>query len=112
MSEEFYTAEMARKATDAPAVEAKNTVIRNIEPAIKKQAQKGIGWEFFHIGCKTDSQALPELSAVNQEIKNLLEKNGYQVRKTINGNYYVPRGLQDDNGDGPEHVNYGLLIEW
>ena len=28
------------------------------------------------------------------------------------GESYVPRGLADDDGNGPKHINYGMTVGW
>lgn len=41
-----------------------------------------------------------------------LEELGYNVKLERYGEPYVPRGLADDNGNGPMHRNYGFIISW
>ena len=37
---------------------------------------------------------------------------GYVVKLMKYGGTYIPRGLSDDNGDGPTYINYGLCVGW
>lgn len=50
----------------------------------------------------------PLQSAVIKEFIKL----GYGAKMEIYGDKYVPRGLADDDGHGPEHQNYSLTIRW
>ena len=41
-----------------------------------------------------------------------LKDQGYVVSIEQDGASYVPRGMADDEGDGPEYTNYGFHIGW
>lgn len=47
-----------------------------------------------------------------QRVIDALQKNGFSARMEIYGERYVPRGLADDDGNGPIYQNYALTIRW
>jgi len=43
----------------------------------------------------------------------MLEDLGYTSRWVPQyDDVYAPRGLADDDGDGPSYINYGIHIGW
>ena len=54
----------------------------------------------------------PEPDPLQKAIIAALIKLGYMAKFVSYGDKYVPRGLADDDGNGPEHQNYGIVIGW
>mgnify|MGYP003329660684 CR=1 FL=1 len=50
------------------------------------------------------------LRKIHKGVMAKLQTLGYTTRIDLYGDYYVPRGLQNDDGGGPEHCNYGMII--
>ena len=46
------------------------------------------------------------------DIVHHLNLLGYTMEWQWEGNPYVPRGLQDDDGNGKLYDNFGILISW
>lgn len=47
-----------------------------------------------------------------QQVIDILQKNGFGAKMEIYGEGYVPRGLADDDGNGPIYKNYALTVRW
>lgn len=47
-----------------------------------------------------------------QRVIDALQKNGFSAKMEIYDEGYVPRGLADDDGNGPIYQNYALTIRW
>ena len=104
----------AKTARDisANSKEALNMFLaNNIEPSVRKAAEVGRRRTEVLIKAKPSylSHRVTEFEgAVIKELK------AFGFTATINsyGDVYIPRGLQDDDGSGPEHINFGYIIEW
>jgi hypothetical protein len=59
---------------------------------------------------KVGSHILPNAKQVR--IMDELKSIGYNADLESWGDHYVPRGLQDDHGNGPNHVNLAILVRW
>ena len=53
-----------------------------------------------------------KITSVDQGVVETLKELGYVVSIEQDGASYVPRGMADDEGDGPEYTNYGFHIGW
>jgi len=51
-------------------------------------------------------------NVIQAKIMNKLTDLGYTVKLARHGAEYVPRGLQDDDGRGPKHINWHIHIYW
>lgn len=61
---------------------------------------------------RTEFYRLPEPTTLQKKIIDRLGDFGYQAEMVWDGKRYVPPGLADDMGNGPEHQNYVLKISW
>lgn len=52
------------------------------------------------------------ITPLNYAVCERLKELGYNADITKFGDSYVPKGLADDNGDGPVYTNYGIVITW
>lgn len=109
----FITAREARERANLSEVAAQKW-LKSIEPQIMKAADSNEFSLTFHLDCVdvTFSQRLPDLKPEIKGAVSMLKDMGYNVRYTVYGDRYVPRGLQDDDGKGPMHQNSGLIISW
>lgn len=91
--------------------------IRQIEPNVADLAKSGSRiytcyvtglWNAFDIWEANSQNFTPIQKAVVAKLKSL----GYVVVLGTDGAAYVPRGLQDDDGNGPEKINVCLIIKW
>lgn len=84
---------------------------QDVEPKIKDAASRGLRKIFVDLGsCET--WANPTIDVVHKSAFKELSSLGYTVSFGKDGVPYVPRGLSDDNGEGPRHINYGIHIGW
>lgn len=107
----MISAQDARTITEASGVEVEKYLNSVVEPAIKKAAALGARSVFVHVmSIPTYQGSEPDYKA-SGAIKTLLEF-GYRATWARDGEAYVPRGLADDDGNGVEHVNQGISIQW
>lgn len=108
---EILTAQEAKKLYDESGAEVKKFLL-TIEPHIIKEAKAGKLNTFFLLGSDVAYKIVtptPLQSAIMTSLHNL----GYRVQFVSKyGEAYKPRGLVDDDGDGPTHYNYGFSIYW
>lgn len=88
--------------------------LKQIEQKIVDAAKANQGSYMHHIDAIDVSfnTRLPELEPKLKNACEILKRLGYQVSYTVYGDRYVPRGLQDDDGNGPMYQNCGLKISW
>ena len=107
----MINAREARTITEASGVEVEKYLSTVVEPAIKKAAALGARSAFVYVmSIPTYQRSEPDYK-VSGVIKTLLEL-GYRATWARYGEAYVPRGLADDDGNGVEHVNQGISIQW
>lgn len=91
-----------------------HAMLEKYEQLITAAANEGKSSISVHVG------SVPSHSARNYENTDLLlagavdelQVHGFATSFHPSGEGYVPRGLQDDNGDGPVYINMMLVIEW
>ncbi len=82
----------------------------NFHSGIRRAAMSGYKEYFHSIGhCEG---YLPNLDSLEKKVILELQKLGYSVNYMFHGESYVPRGLADDEGNGPLHKEYGILVKW
>lgn len=53
-----------------------------------------------------------KLTPLDRAVVEKLKQLGYRAGFQRSGDSYIPPGLADDDGDGPLHINYGIMIGW
>lgn len=109
----MITAQQAKALYDESGAEVQAFLRYHVEKQIKDAASGGKrsvtihlgGLEYFH---HLDQEITPLQKAVVDQLKVL----GYTAKIETYGDSYVPRGLADDDGNGPQHRNYGIIIGW
>jgi hypothetical protein len=87
-----------------------NSTIKN---AIIEAANKGNLTTNIYIGsCPSHNSIDKEITCFYGLVIEKLIKLGYTASIDYYGGKYVPKGLQDNYGDGPEYRNYGFIISW
>ena len=82
----------------------------NFHSGIRQAAMNGARQYIHHMGA--EEHILPELTPLEKKALEELGKLGYTHQYIFYGERYVPRGLADDNGDGPGYKNYGIVVKW
>lgn len=77
-----------------------------------RQASMAGKREYKHNIGSTDSHFVPSVSNLEVKVIEELRKYGYIVDLRFYGDSYVPRGLADDDGNGPIYKNYGIMVKW
>lgn len=67
---------------------------------------KHVSWEA--LGLYDEKKPSP----LQERLITELKKYGFAADMRLDGESYVPRGLADDDGNGPEHWNSVLVIKW
>lgn len=109
----MITAKEARQLFETSNVKVKEFLTKEVEPKIIDASTNGKNSIYIHVGARPIRDhspiVLPEVQ--NRAMQELI-KLGYSVRVTNHGEFYIPRGLMSDDGDGPEYQNFGLEIRW
>lgn len=107
----MITAAQAKELYDKSGAEVNNYLQYKIEPQIKKAAESDKRDVYHLIDCEETWKTI-EMTPFQRQIHDKLVELGYQVKFGRYGDVYVPRGLADDDGNGPRHTNYGFQIGW
>jgi hypothetical protein len=109
----MITANEAKEIYDKSGAEVADYLKLNVEQAVKSAAEGGKRSTIVYLGNTqhwTVSQS--DTTPLEKAIVSRLRELGYGAVIRLYGDKYVPRGLQDDNGEGPAHQNYGIHISW
>ena len=107
----MITAAEAKTLYDQSGVEV-DKYLHKIEPEIKAAAISGKRTVFHFIGSR-DVFTHPRPDPLQTRIIEKLRELGYTVQwLDSEGESYVPRGLADDDDEGPSYTNYGIQIAW
>lgn len=104
------TAKEARELTNK-SEKAVQTALVPVYDLIRTNAQKGETSCFWHLDTIEQSYHIP-VESMTQAMIDTLHKHGFHCQVRTQGEAYVPRGLADDEGNGPKHINYGIAIYW
>lgn len=88
--------------------------LKLIEPLIIKAADANEFSIMHHLDTIDVSfgARLPDLEPKIKGAVSMLREMGYNVTYAVYGDRFVPRGLQDDDGNGPMYQSIGLKISW
>ena len=106
----MITAKEAKAIYDESGVEAEH-LMNQFEPKIVEEAKKGHRTAFVLLGSQESFLRL-QPTPLHTQVMDKLSALGYRVSFTVHGGTYVPRGLANDDGEGPTHQNYGFAIHW
>jgi len=109
----MITAKEAKQFYDDSGYEVDQFLTHTVEPVVTDAAKSGKRSIFIFLDSlrpydHLDRVITPLQKAVVAKLKEL----GYHALIRLDGEMYVPRGLADDDGDGPKHQNYGIHIGW
>ena len=109
----MITAEQAKKLYDESGVAVDSYLNRSIAPEIEKAAKAGKRSVFIHVGSEPPYGSTKTLKEqLHSSTMMKLTELGYKVKWDTDGDPYVPLGLADDYGEGPEYINVGIHISW
>ncbi len=109
----MITAKEARQVYDESGAEVNNFLKYKVEIHIVSAAKSGKREVVIHIGTTGPFEYVDQkITPLEWAILDKLKELGYTAKIENYGDSYVPRGLADDDGDGPSHRNYGIHIGW
>ena len=109
----MITAKEAKELYDQSGQEVADYLKHNVEQKIKDAASGGKRQVFIDMGSVRQFRSLQEtITPLQQAVADKLKTLGYRADFKLDGESYVPRGLADDNGNGPTIQNYGIHIAW
>jgi len=107
----MITAKEAKALYDESGAEAKG-LMKSFESQIIEAAKSGKRWIVITIGSSPTTK-MPQPDSVQKRAIELLNELGYVSRWVAQyDDAYVPRGLADDDGNGPSYINCGIHIGW
>ena len=86
--------------------------LKMFDEQVRYYSAKGERKYFYDMGSTEACLALPTLKPLAVSVMSRLKVLGYSVEYCFYGDSYVPRGLADDDGNGPSYKNYGILVRW
>lgn len=109
----MLTANQAKQLYDESGHEVEQFLKNEVEKKVTDAAKGGKRQVFVYLGSVKqfdylDRTVTPLQEAVRWKLKEL----GYSAEFKLDGDKYVPRGLADDNDNGPTIQNYGIQIGW
>lgn len=107
----MINAQQAKQLYEESGVEVRRYLDIEIEPQVIKAAKEGKRKVVIHVGSIEVWNDL-KLNSVHQGVISGLKELGYDAFFGTYGESYVPRGLADAVGDGPQYLNYGFIISW
>jgi hypothetical protein len=111
--ESMLTAKEAKQLYDKSGAEVDQFLKHNVEKEVVKAANGGKRQVFIDMGSVKQFEYLHHtITPLQQAVADKLKELGYRVEIKLDGESYVPRGLADDNGNGPTIQNYGIQIGW
>ncbi len=111
----MITAAQARELTARSEANVER-LLALMEPQIVKAADAGK--DFVAVFVDGLDSSVPLYGArfqptpVQTSVINRLQALGFKAHMAAVGSSYVPRGMQDDDGNGPEYINYTVIVNW
>lgn len=109
----MITAKEAKELYDQSGQEVADYLKYSVEQKVKNAANSGKRQVFIDMGSVKQFEYLRStITPLQQAVADKLKELGYRTEIKLDGESYVPRGLADDNGNGPTIQNYGIQISW
>jgi hypothetical protein len=109
----MITAKEAKELYDQSGAEVNDYLKNTVERIVRKAAEGGKRQVFIDMGSVKQFEYLHHtITPLQQAVADKLKTLGYLTEFRLDGDDYVPRGLADDNGNGPTIQNYGIQISW
>jgi hypothetical protein len=106
-------AKQAKQLYDESGAEVTDFLKHQVEKKVTDAAKGGKRFVFIYLDTIGPFDHVEgKLTPLNRAVVEKLQELGYRARIVLDGERYVPRGLQDDDGNGPSHQNYGIQIGW
>lgn len=104
-------AKEARELYEQTGANVQEYLDNTIEPRVKEAIELGRTQCEVLVDAKETYRRI-EPDTFDKQVITKLKALGYTVSFGFYGDTYVPRGLADDNGEGPVHRNVGFIIGW
>ena len=109
----MINAKEAKELYDKSGQEIADYLKYKVEKEVVKAAEGGKRNTVIHLGSKGMFDHLDQIiTPLQKAVVDKLKELGYRAEIKLYGDKYVPRGVADDDGDGPWHGNYGISISW
>ena len=108
----MINAKEANVIYDRSGQEVKDYLKYKIEPCVVEAAKAGKKQVFVFVNA-IECHHFINISPLTKKVMEKLKELGYTVRYDKDLSHkYIPKGLMDDDGSGPEYVNHGYFIGW
>lgn len=107
----MITAGQARALYDASGTEVDEFIEAKCSKQVKDAANTGKRIYTVHLE-SVAAYTYPASTPLQKNVIAKLKSLGYTAVFGFYDEAYVPRGLADDAGEGPEHRNLGITISW
>lgn len=111
----MITAAEAREIREHSSVRVQE-ILSQLEPDIRASAEKGLSelacYSVRELWTSVEAYNGRHATALQSRVMTELKELGYGVTFAPHGDQYVPRGLADDDGNGPSYQNWCIIIRW
>ena len=109
----MITAKEAKVLYDKSGQEVADYLKYTVEKEVVRAAEGGKRQTIIHLKSLEPFRHLDQvITPLQKAVVDQLKMLGYHAEIKLYGDSYVPRGLADDDGNGPSHQNYGIHIGW
>lgn len=109
----MITAKEAKELYDQSGAEVEQFLKHEVEKRVTDAAKGGKRFVFIDLGYVKQFEYLDRaITPLQQAVADKLKTLGYRADIKLDGDKYVPRGLADDDGNGPKIQNYGIQVSW
>lgn len=109
----MITAKDAKQLYEDSGYEVEQFLTHQVETEVINAAKSGKRQIMIYLGTISPFEYVQNVTTpLHRAVVSRLKELGFHAEIQPYGNKYVPRGLADDDGTGPEHQNFGIHIGW
>jgi len=109
----MITAQEAKKLYDDSGHQSEVFLKTEVEPKVTAAAKEGKLSVIVYLGTfRTIGHFQGEVKPLQKAVVQKLLGLGYRAEIKPYGDPYIPMGLKDLDGNGPQHQNFGIHIHW
>ncbi len=104
-------AKEAKRLYDESGAEVTAWLNSEVSKKVEDAAKSGKRNVFIFLGSE-ELWKHPTLTPIQKRCISALIDMEYRAEFKVDDETYVPRGLADDEGNGPKYRNYGIMVSW
>jgi hypothetical protein len=109
----MLTAKEAKDLHNNSSIAVADFLKEFVEEQVKHAATSGKRSVNIYLGAiEITSEIIGNLTPMHTAAIDTLRELGYSAGSSYFDKSYVPFALEDDSGNGPLYINYGILVGW